>query len=862
MELKDYQQSVINDLETFLGYIERSEYIGRAFQNYWQDKGVRMEAYKYNVQGVPHVCIKVPTAGGKTFIAVNALRPIFESFTKVNPAHPKVVVWLVPSITILDQTIKALGSADHPYNLKLKTHYNGRIEIFDKKDILQGVGFDSDSIREQLNIIVLSFDSLRARKKEDRKLFQENGNLADFTVENEDVLEGADESSVMSVIRSLKPVCVLDESHNAESPLSVEMLQNLNPSFILDLTATPKNNSNIISVIDASQLKKNHMVKLPVVVQNQRDKAEVIANALNFQRQLEEMAKAEEVEGGIYIRPIVLFQAQPVNAEDATTFEDIKKKLVKLGIPEEQIAIKTAEINEIKNVDLMSRDCPVRFIITINALKEGWDCPFAYILASLANKVSAVDVEQILGRVLRQPSVKQHKQPLLNLSYVFTASTKFLQTLENIVKGLNRAGFSNRDFRVIEEKTEEEVSKPKVEPTFLPFFDETKIPDEPLIEIEEDIDVSKVNIDEANQNIEELKAKALEINFEFEKKIVESGSQLPIELAERTNNQPMKSVFAEDAKKLKLPQFFIKVVGSGGFFNEGENEVLLNNDELLSDFRLSQENANIDFDSVDSETYYIDLERVGENDFTPTFRRMNRQQVTSLNEKILSLPEESKLEAINARFCKLIGNMYPIPDLEVKRYVSRILEQMPTEQLKDCVERDFTYSLKIKRKIEDLATLHKERVFLDYLDTDKVIVKPNYELPESITPSSNANAILKSLYVNESGMNTFESTIINELANQSNIVFWHKIIEKKGFRINGFLNHYPDFLLLTKSGKIIIVESKGDHLDNSDSMKKLRLGQLWASKAGNNYRYFMVFENKPIENAHKLDEAVKLISQI
>jgi type III restriction enzyme len=100
-------------------------------------------------------------------------------------------------------------------------------------------------------------------------------------------------------------------------------------------------------------------------------------------------ATAQEKNGARNIRPIVLFHAQPRNADDNTTFEKLKEKLIELKIPEEQIKIKTATVNEIKNVDLMSRDCPVRYIITVNALKEGWDCPFAYILASLADKSSA-----------------------------------------------------------------------------------------------------------------------------------------------------------------------------------------------------------------------------------------------------------------------------------------------------------------------------------------------------------------------------------------------------------------------------------------------------------------------------------------
>lgn len=855
MELKDYQQTVITDLENFLEYLDRYQDvgIGKAFQMFWQDKGVMMDAYKHAVRGVPNVCVKVPTAGGKTFITVNALRPIFENFTKTNPAQSKVVVWLVPSITILDQTIKNLSDAGHPYNLKLKTHFNGRVEIFDKSDILQGAGFTQDAVKDQLSLIVLSFDSLRARRKEDRKLYQENGNLADFTVDEETV-------SVISVLRSLKPVVIVDESHNAETELSVEMLQNLNPSFILDLTATPRNNSNIISFVSAAQLKKNNMVKLPVVVQNQRDKTDVLANALNFQRQLEEMAKAEEKNGGSYIRPIVLFQAEPKNAEDATTFQDIKNKLVKLGIPEEQIAIKTAEINEIKNVDLISRNCPIRFIITINALKEGWDCPFAYILASLANKGSAVDVEQILGRVLRQPSVRQHQEQLLNLSYVFTASGKFLQTLDNIVKGLNQAGFSNRDFRVVETIIEEE--KPVIpQPVQTILFPEPEI-EVTTNEPDEEIDISRVNITESPNNLEELKQKALQINSEFEKKIETESFQFPIELEEKTNTQPMKELFADTAKGLKLPQFFLKIQGSGNFFEEGETDVLLENDELLKDFRLSQADAAIDFETVDSETYYIDLEKVSGEDYKPTFKKMSASQSAALNQKILSLPPQSKIEAVNQRFCKLIGNMYPIADKEVKFYVNRILEQMDAEQLKDCLERDFIYASKIKRKINDLATIHKERKFSDFLDVDRIFIKPNYELPETITPSSNAPAIQKSLYVNENSMNGFEGKVINELANLENILFWHKIIEKKGFRINGFLNHYPDFLLVTKSGKILIVESKGDNLDNSDSMRKLRLGNLWSSKVGNDYRYFMVFDNSPIENAHRLDELVKLIAQM
>ena len=363
---------------------------------------------------------------------------------------PKVVIWLVPWSNLLDQTLQNLRNPEHPYRQKLNILFHNRLEVYEKQELLQASNFNPATVKEQLTIVVMSFASLRARNKEDRKVYQENGQLVSFVDQYKDkshLLEGSDETALINVIRSLNPVLIVDESHNAESDLSVEMLKNLNPSFILDLTATPKNNSNIISMVPAIELKKEHMVKLPVIVYNHQDKEEVINSALHLQRKLELLAQEQEKQGGKYIRPIVLFQAQPKTREDNTTFDKLKAQLIKLKIPEAQIKIKTANINELKGVDLLSKDCPVRYIITINALKEGWDCPFAYILASLADKSSAVDVEQILGRILRQPYVIKHSIPLLNVSFVLTASTKFNDTLRNIVSGLQASGFSDKDYR-------------------------------------------------------------------------------------------------------------------------------------------------------------------------------------------------------------------------------------------------------------------------------------------------------------------------------------------------------------------------------------------------------------------------------
>lgn len=871
MELKPYQQQVINDLARFLETIQHTKHVPDAFTDFWSMHpktplqpfpGSAIEPYKNNVPGVPHICVKVPTAGGKTFIACNAIKTIFDAF---HYDRKKAVVWLVPSITILEQTIKNLKNNNHPYREKINSHFGNKVEVYDKQALLQGSSFNATSVQEQLSIFILSFDSLRAKNKEERKVYQENGNLQSFG----SLLGNEEDISLMRVIQALNPVVIVDESHNAESDLSVDMLNNLNPCFILDLTATPRKNSNIISFVDAIELKKENMVKLPVIVYNHQDKTEVINSALQLQRKLELQAKEEEKNGGRYIRPIVLFQAQPKNAADNTTFEKLKEKLIELKIPAEHIKIKTASINEIKDVDLTSKECPVRYIITVNALKEGWDCPFAYILASLADKSSVVDVEQILGRVLRQPYVSKHHSALLNLSYVLTASAKFLDTLDNIVKGLNKAGFSSKDYKVAEAVLTTPFDSAQVDNDFLDELVSTPTLDlhTETSDLNADIDVARITpLHETNETptiVTEIESVAMEQSKAFEEIILQEEQQqritLPADIQAMVKTYKIKDVFAEQAAQLKLPQFYIRKP-SGDIFSD--DEVLLNREDLLEGFQLSKADSNISFDSVSSELYKVDLDET-QSDYTPSFVKLDGSVKDKLMEYILDpARKESRLKNFTARIMDILGNLYPITEHEIKKYIHKILEDFTDEQYNDFANHEYSYISRIKDKIKQLSDAHAEKRFQEFLDTDKVFVKADYSFAREIIPGNTAKDITKSLYEKEADMNGFEERVINEIANLSNIAFWTRNLERKQFRLNGFINHYPDFIIYTKSGKTILLETKGDDRDNSDSEAKIRLARAWELKSGNGYKYFMVFDKKEVEGALKLDEFLKRIREI
>jgi len=292
---------------------------------------------------------------------------------------------------------------------------------------------------------------------------------------------------------------------------------------------------------------------------------------------------------------------------------------------------------------------------------------------------------------------------------------------------------------------------------------------------------------------------------------------------------------------------------------QGEEELPLEKENLLEGFALSKADTNVAFDSITSELYKVDLDET-KREHTPTFVRLDNHVKDSIITYIADPSrKERRVKNFTKRIMDIIGNMYPIPDKEIEKYINRILEDFNDEQFTDFANNEYTYTDKIKQKIKSLSEAFAEKKFKDYLDTDKVFIKSSFTLPNSISPGEVAKDMPKTLYEKEGRMNSFEERVINEIANLNNIAFWTRNIERKGFRINGFVNHYPDFIIYTKNGKTILLETKGDHLD---AEQKIRLGGLWASKAGNNYRYFMVYERRVVDGAYRLDDFLNIVKDI
>lgn len=877
MELKKYQQEVINDLTQFIEQLDDTRHLSNAFSTFWESKGISLQTlednflrpYDNSIKGVPRVTVKVPTAGGKTFIACNALKPIFDSFPL---DKPQVVVWFVPSDTILKQTYKNLKDTSHPYRQKIDAHFNGNVKVYDKEALLFGQGFNPVEVKEQLSILVLSVQSfVETVRKGLPRAYRENENLAEFVSHFKDLkanLDNVDDTALIQVIAHLNPVIVIDESHNFEADLRIDMLNNINPSFIFDLTATPRNKSNIISFVDAIKLKKNNMVKLPVIVYNHQDTTEVLSSAIQMQKTLEAKAKVQEANGGKYIRPIVLFQAQPKTKDDNITFDKIRDSLIEIGIPENQIKIKTANKDEIKNLDLLSRECEVRYIITVNALKEGWDCPFAYVLASLANKSSSVDVEQILGRVLRLPYVTKHQEDLLNYSYVFTSSNNFLNTLDKIILGLNKSGFSAKDYRVKEQQVESKIDTTTGTGSFEDLFGKqqeqppstTTDNEEDEVEIKVDDVKELTGSERGTSQLEDILKLAGDTNAEFEKKMEElekDDNLIPTELKEKIKSFPIKEVFKEDAEKEMIPTFHIKTAPS---LIEPDNLIPLTKNLLLEGFELDKQDSNIDLTRTASKMASIDLAEGRKDEYVPEYKYVDNHVKEAFVEYLTTLTPEQKINQISGRITKIIKKIDQIPEPHIVAYVKKIIGDLNSDKIAEITNNESIYADIIKTKIDVLKEQYSQKRFDLLLDKGAVVCKPAFKFSKKISPKNTLRGITKNLYIEEGEMNDFEKQVINEVANLDSVVYWHRNLERgKGLLLNGFINHYPDFIVKMKNGNTILIETKGEHLDGSDSQQKIHLGEKWEKKAGNNYRYIMVFKSDKLDGARTVAELIDIL---
>ena len=437
---KTYQLETLAALETWLAATSISEDPDTEF--YKQTR----RAYQLveNLPGVPYACLRVPTGGGKTLIAAYAIGQIADALLKMDTP---CTVWLVPSSAILDQTINALKDRAHPYRMALAERFGENVRPMTIVEALYAKRPDYDG---GATIIVATIQSFRQEEIDTLNVYKDNGELMDhfsgLDPSQRSRLElgpsGQPLRSLANALKLRRPILIVDEAHNARSPLSFVTLARLDPSAIIELTATPAADSNILHHVSAAELKDAEMIKLPIILRGDPDWKETIRQAKAQLEELAEAAAAEEATTREFVRPVMLIQAARATGVAPVTPDVVKRALIDdFLVPESEIKIATGSDWELDGVNLAARNEPTRFIITVQALREGWDCPNAYVLCSLAEQRASTAVEQMLGRVMRLPNAKRKRDERLNRAYAFCATTSFQAAANALAEGLVANGF-------------------------------------------------------------------------------------------------------------------------------------------------------------------------------------------------------------------------------------------------------------------------------------------------------------------------------------------------------------------------------------------------------------------------------------
>ena len=848
MELKAFQCAALDTLTIYLQRARLTSNPEQAFLQTWRERTPDQTPPPYRtitgLPGVPNVCLRLPTGGGKTLLASHTVAVAGRYFLERD--YP-VVLWMVPTNTIRVQTAEALKKPSHPYRAALDAAYDGRVSVFDMAEIGQ---IRPQDLTERVTVIVTTIQSLRTSNTAGRKAYAHSENyephfahIPATTPGLECAEDGSLKFSFVNLMAFHRPLVIVDEAHKAGTNLSFEMLAALKPACIVEFTATPSNDprsgSNVLFRAAAAEVKAAEMIKLPIVLTEHPDWRAAVHDAIETRARLAETAKGD----ARYIRPLTLFQAQDKGQE--VTVAVLKKYLMENErIAAEKIAVATGEQRELDSLNLFDLACQVDFIITVEALKEGWDCSFAYVLCSVANIGSATDIEQLLGRVLRMPYAQTRSQAALNSAYAHVSSPRFGEGAKALTDTLiEKMGFEPEEAAAVVEQRQ--ATLPGIgtnadlfnrAPVLLETLDSAPDLTGLAPEITERVQVETRDDGSVIVTIQG------EIPEELEQRLIATMTperQERISAAVQRHRVKHRNSIApaERGEKFAVPRLFL--VDAQGALDLAEKEFLLDlGGWTLNTYAaaLTQQEFSI---QETAERWEVDLqgERV-------VYKHL--EQNAQLEIGLLKLDwTDLQLSRWLDKECRQADVTQPVL-LEFCRKVIADLTTTRGLALNDLLRFKYQLAKAVQQKI---ATYRQQAYAQSY---QTFLLAPQAQVATSFAdgfafdnrpypaawPYSGAYQFKKHFFgsVGELASTGEEFECAKLLDTLPAVTFWIRNLSTRP-QTSFWLpistdRFYPDFVALLADGRIFVLEYKGEHLITADEAKeKINIGQLWADKS-------------------------------
>lgn len=868
-QLKSYQQGALDTLASFFKRCRETNDVETSFSESLKENNFTDVPYRaYKFDGTPYVCVRIPTGGGKTILGTYAVSTATKEY--LSQDYP-ITLWLVPTTTIQQQTVAALKS-NPAYTEHLNKAFANNVSVYDIADVNQ---IRSQDIGNKAIIVVSTLANLRVTKTTDRKVYQYHEDFephfAKLTsnhpafeklekVTEDDVSEngltvkdiGKVKYSFANLLALYNPLVVVDEAHNARTSLTFDTFKRVHPAAIIEFTATPNttgtNGSNIIYHVSAAQLKAEEMIKLPIILtEHVNGWEEAVRDAVLTRERLALKAQKDTD----YIRPIVLLQAENKNGK--VTVDAIKQCLMEQHhIDESKIAIATGTQRELDGLDIFQPDCPIEFVITIEALKEGWDCSFAYVFCSVKQVSSSKDAEQLLGRVLRMPYAKRRVIEDLNRAYAHLSTNSLAQAAKELADKLISMGFEELEVATFLRQQDASQgnlfdSDGKTNP--IPSSSKTTL----MVEVEDVIDTTSLTEEDRSKiKVSEVEGRKVvtvtgKVSDNLRKVITKVATE-PKKSIESSINMHNQSVYAAQSPSENGAEFAVLprlCVMSQGELELAEKEVFLDAygwslldypaeldykpTEETTSFSIDMQGKKVKYNFVDdgqtlnlnfANTEITQDELVGWLDHECRQSDVTQREMTGFLSNVIN----HLLKKPELTLTTLIRNKYPLVNA---------ISDLVSEYRKQAVTKGYQQAL-FENESDVLTTYDFSYEF----KADNYPARPPYY--------SGGYDFNKHFYPQIEDMKSkgeeFDCAQIIDL--MPDVKHWvRNLVRRDAASFSLPLAHgnfFPDFIVELNDGRILIVEYKGEaYKTNDDSAEKRLVGDLWAKHSRGNCLFLM-----------------------